>query len=64
MFDFFLFPKVKNKLAAKTLTQKIFRSSWEGIVKKLCKDDFAAAFNSGWVGAKSAKVRKPRGCLC
>ena len=47
--DFFLFPKVKNDLAGKTLRQEIFRSSWEGAIKKLSKDDFAAAFEK-WMG--------------
>ena len=43
--DFFLFPKVKSELAGKTLTAETFRTSWERAVRRLCKDDFAAAFD-------------------
>ena len=44
--NFFLFPKVKNDLAGKT--QDTFRSSWEGAIKKLSKDDFTTAFKK-WI---------------
>ena len=46
--DFFIFPKVKNYLVGKTLTQDTFRSSWEGAIKKLSKDDFATDFKK-WI---------------
>ena len=54
--DFFLFPKVKNDLAGKTLTQDTFRSSWEGAIKKLSKDDFATAFEK-WIDRCEKCVR-------
>ena len=42
--DFFLFPKIKNQLAGRTLTQETFQKSWEGMVRTIGKDDFATAF--------------------
>ena len=54
--DFFLFPKVKNDLAGQTLTQGAFRSSWEGAVKNLSKDDFADAFEK-WIGRCKKCIR-------
>jgi histone-lysine N-methyltransferase SETMAR len=41
--EFFLFPKVKAKLAGQTLTQETFKNSCEG-VGSIAKEDFAAAF--------------------
>ena len=52
--NFFLFPKVKNDLAGKT--QDTFRSSWEGAIKKLSKDDFATAFEK-WIDRCEKCVR-------
>jgi histone-lysine N-methyltransferase SETMAR len=42
--DFFLFLKVKAELAGQTLTQETFKKSWEGVVRSIAKEDFAAAF--------------------
>jgi len=44
--DFFLFPRVKRELAGKNLTQETFKNTWEGVLKTINKDDFAAAFSS------------------
>ncbi len=41
--DFFLFPKMKAELAGQTLTQETFKNSWEGVVRSIAKEDFAAA---------------------
>jgi histone-lysine N-methyltransferase SETMAR len=41
---FFLFPKVKAKLAGQTLTQETVKDSWEGIIRSIAKEDLAAAF--------------------
>ena len=42
--DFFLFPKVKSELAGRTLTAESFKTSWEGVVRTIAKDEFAGAF--------------------
>jgi hypothetical protein len=42
--DFFLFPKVKAELAGQTLMQETFKNSWEGVVRSIAKEDFAAVF--------------------
>jgi histone-lysine N-methyltransferase SETMAR len=42
--DFFLFPKVKSELAGRTLTAESFKTSWEGLVRTIAKDEFAGAF--------------------
>jgi histone-lysine N-methyltransferase SETMAR len=42
--DFFLFPRVKTKLAGLSLKQETFQKSWEGVVRTIPKEDFAAAF--------------------
>ena len=47
---------MKNDLAGKTLTQDTFRSSWEGAIKKLSKDDFATAFEK-WIDRCEKCVR-------
>ena len=61
--DFFLFPKVKNDLAGKTLTQDTFRSSWEGAIKKLSKDDIATAFEK-WIDRCEKCVRLEGNYFC
>ena len=33
------------RLAGKTLTVDIFRSTWVGVIRKLSKDDFTTAFD-------------------
>ncbi len=42
--DFFLFPRVKSELAGLSLKQETFQKSWEGVVRTIQKEDFAAAF--------------------
>ncbi len=42
--DFFLFPRVKTELAGFSLKQETFQKSWEGVVRTIPKEDFAAAF--------------------
>jgi histone-lysine N-methyltransferase SETMAR len=42
--EFFLFPRVKYKLAGQTLTQESFKNSWEGVVRTIPKDNFTATF--------------------
>ncbi len=42
--DFFLFPKVKSELAGLSLTQGTFQKTWDGVIRKIAKDEFAAAF--------------------
>jgi hypothetical protein len=42
--DFFLFPKVKSELAGISLTQDTFKTTWEELVCRITKDEFAAAF--------------------
>jgi len=43
--DYFLFPTVKRELAGRTLTQETFKTSWDGVLRTIAKDEFAAAFN-------------------
>jgi hypothetical protein len=52
--DFFLFSRVKEKLAGLTLTQESFKNSWEGVVRSIAKKDYAAAFSADRSGAESA----------
>ncbi len=42
--DFFFFPKMKEELAGRHLTQEDFKKTWDGVASKFTKDDFAAAF--------------------
>jgi histone-lysine N-methyltransferase SETMAR len=42
--DFFLFPKLKSELAGISLAQDTFKTTWEGVVRSITKDEFAAAF--------------------
>jgi hypothetical protein len=42
--DFFLFPRVKSELAGLTLFQENYRNSWEGVVRIITNEEFAAAF--------------------
>lgn len=46
--DFFLFPKIKEELAGRTLTRATFLTEWSGVVSTIAKDDFAAAFRR-WI---------------
>jgi hypothetical protein len=42
--DFFLIRRVKTELAGLSLKMETFQKSWEGIVRTIPKEDFAAAF--------------------
>ena len=42
--NFFLFPKMKEELAGRYLTQDGFKTAWEGVARTITTDDFAAAF--------------------
>jgi hypothetical protein len=43
---FYLFPKVIGELVGRTLTQETFKLTWEGVLRKVAKFEFAAAFES------------------
>jgi hypothetical protein len=42
--DFFLFPKLKKKLAGITMTQERFKKEWEGVLRGNSREEFAKAF--------------------
>jgi hypothetical protein len=42
--DFFLFRNVKEELAGLHLTPEILKSTWEGVVRTIAKDEFAVLF--------------------
>jgi hypothetical protein len=42
--DYFLFPKLKKELAGNTMTQEEFKKEWEGVLRRVSKDEFAKAF--------------------
>ena len=42
--DFFLFPTLKRELAGHTMALEEFRKKWEGVIRKLTKEDFTKAF--------------------
>ncbi len=42
--NFFLFPRVKTELAGLSMNQETFQKSWEGVVRTILKEYFAAAF--------------------
>ncbi len=42
--DFFLFPSVKSELAGLLLSQDNFKTSWEGVMRTINKDEFATVF--------------------
>ncbi len=46
--DFFLFLTVKTELAGLSMNQEAFQKSWEGVVRTISKEDFAAAFRR-WI---------------
>jgi hypothetical protein len=56
--DFFLFPRLKSELAGLSMTQESFQESWNGVIRSIPQDDFAAAFlqwmeqskKCGWMG--------------
>ena len=46
--DYFLFPKMKSKLAGKFLDSRSFKKEWDGVASTLTRDDFLTAFKK-WV---------------
>jgi histone-lysine N-methyltransferase SETMAR len=42
--DYVLFPKPKKELAGNTMTQEEFKKEWEGVLRRVSKDEFAKAF--------------------
>jgi hypothetical protein len=42
--DYFLFPKLKKELAGITMTQEEFKKEWEGVLRKVSREEFAKAF--------------------
>ena len=55
--DFFNFPKVKEALAGRTLTDSTFRAEWGRAAKTVSKDDCADAF-SKWLDRCKKCVQK------
>jgi histone-lysine N-methyltransferase SETMAR len=50
--DFFLFRKVKEKLASLHLTQESLKSPWEGVTHTIAEDKFATAFRRWYERSK------------
>ena len=46
--DFFLFPKLKNKMEGEFLSVKTFKTRWDGVAATLTKDDYARCY-AKWV---------------
>jgi hypothetical protein len=42
--DYFLFPKLKKEMAGFTMTQEEFQKEWEGVLRKVSREEFAKAF--------------------
>ena len=42
--NFFLFPKMKNKLAGELMSSETFSKMWFGVAPTLTKDNFTAAY--------------------
>ena len=42
--DYFLFPKLKKELAGFTMTQEEFKKEWEGVLRRVSREEFAKAF--------------------
>ena len=42
--DYFLFPKLKKELAGITMTKKKFKKEWEGVLKRISREEFVKAF--------------------
>ena len=42
--DFFLFPKLKSKLAGEFLAVETFKKRWDRVTRSLTKDDFTACY--------------------
>ena len=42
--DYFLFPKLKKELAGITMTQEKFKKEWEGVLRRISREEFTKAF--------------------
>jgi histone-lysine N-methyltransferase SETMAR len=42
--NYFLFPKLKKELAGFTMTQEEFKKEWEGVLRRVSREEFAKAF--------------------
>ena len=40
--DYFLFPRVKEMLAGRRLTQETLKTAWDGVLRNISKEEFAA----------------------
>ena len=54
--DFFLFPKMKNKLAGESMSSETFHKMWFGVTATLIKDDFTAAYQK-WLERQLKCIR-------
>ena len=52
--DFFFFTKMKDQLAGCTLTQESFKTTWDGVVRTIATEEFAAA--AGIIAVKSVST--------
>ncbi len=42
--DYFLFPKLKKELAGITMIQEKFKMEWEGVLRRISREELAKAF--------------------
>jgi hypothetical protein len=42
--DYFLFPKLNKELAGITMTQEKFKKEWEGVLRRISREEFAKDF--------------------
>ncbi len=42
--DYFFFPKLKKELEGITMTQEKFKKEWEGVLRRVSREEFAKAF--------------------
>ena len=42
--NFFLFPKLKNKMAGEFLSVDAFKTRWDGVTATLTKDDYTGCY--------------------
>ena len=54
--DFFLFKRVKEELAGLTLSQDTIKKVWEGVIRSIAVEEFAAAF-SKWLDRSEKCIR-------
>jgi hypothetical protein len=50
--NYFLFPKLKKELAGFTMTQEEFKKDWEGVLRRVSREEFAKAFVQWYEGCK------------